>query len=192
MANIDKKDFEKIRKKLQLESNQREAVINKTREILGFSKRVIYSLHRSETTEAGKLLKKLRKSVNEVKLIARKNPSLLYSNSFKVAMQEYVEALAYYEFVKNKSMPKFSKLGVSEEHYLLGICDLTGELVRKAINSAIKGKNKEALEIKEFVFEIYGEMLKFEFSGELRKKFDSIKYNLQKLESLALDIKFKK
>ena len=40
--------------------------------------------------------------------------------------------------------------------------------------------------------ELYGELLKFDFrDGELRKKFDGIKYDLKRLEDVALSIKLK-
>ena len=84
-------------------------------------------------------------------------------------------------------------INIDPEHYLLGICDLTGELVRKAINNAIKGDTKPAFEIKDFVEELYNELMLFDFrGGELRKKFDSIKYDLGKLDQLAFDITVKK
>jgi predicted translin family RNA/ssDNA-binding protein len=47
--------------------------------------------------------------------------------------------------------------------------------------------------IKELVSEIYGEMIKFDFrNGDLRKKFDGIKYDLKKIEDLVFEIKIKK
>jgi predicted translin family RNA/ssDNA-binding protein len=80
-------------------------------------------------------------------------------------------------------------LGVETEAYLLGLCDLTGELVRKAVKDVIDGKYDSAEEITKLVEEIYGEFLKFDLrNGNLRQKSDSIKWNLQKLEQLLLDI----
>ena len=49
-----------------------------------------------------------------------------------------------------------------------------------------------AKKIRDFVEELYGEMLKFNFrNGELRRKFDGIKYDLKKLEDLVLDLTLK-
>ncbi|GAG22250.1 unnamed protein product, partial [marine sediment metagenome] len=51
---------------------------------------------------------------------------------------------------------------------------------------------KEALKIKAFVDEIYGEFLKFDLrNSELRRKSDSIKWNLKKLEDVIFDITLK-
>ena len=114
------------------------------------------------------------------------------TNINSVAFQEYVEAIAFYEFVKNKKIPTKASLGVSAEDYLSGLCDLTGELVRKAIYDVIHRKFDEAERIKELVHDIYGEFLKLHLrNGELRKKSDSIKWNLKKLEEVMYDISMK-
>ena len=66
---------------------------------------------------------------------------------------------------------------------------MTGELVRLAVNQSIRKNKIQALEIKDFVTDIYGEFLKLDFrNGELRKKSYSIKWNLRKLEDLALNL----
>ena len=63
----------------------------------------------------------------------------------------------------------------------MGLCDLTGELGRKAVNEVIKKNFKQAEQIRELVDEIYGEFLKLNLrNSELRKKSDQIKWNLKK------------
>ena len=48
------------------------------------------------------------------------------------------------------------------------------------------------VEIRDVVDEIYGELLKFDFrDSDLRRKFDSVKYDLKKLEDLLLELKLK-
>ena len=117
---------------------------------------------------------------------------MYYSGSIKVAEQEFVEALCFYEFVKNKSLPTVSDLGVTSENYLLGLCDLSGELTRKAINASIKENYNETLAIWEFLETLYGELMRFDFrNSEIRRKFDGIKYDLQKIENVVLELKLK-
>ena len=70
-----------------------------------------------------------------------------------------------------------------------GLADLTGELGRKAVHDAIKKDFNSVLKIRLLVEEIYGEFLKFDLrNGELRKKSDAIKWNLNKLEDLVLSL----
>jgi len=76
--------------------------------------------------------------------------------------------------------------------YLAGLCDLTGELVRKAVKSILDGKLEETKWIKDFVEAVYGEFLEMELlDWELRKKYDSIKYNLKKLEDIMYDLQIR-
>jgi len=97
----------------------------------------------------------------------------------------------YYGIIKDNKIQTLATLKVNEEDYLMGICDLTGELTRKAVTIANK-EPKEVEKIKDLVEEIFGEFIKFNLrNGELRKKADSIKWNLKKLEEIMYDIKKK-
>jgi translin len=180
---INKNEFVEIRKDLKDFEEKREETIRKSRDIIMLSKQIIYSTQRNELKKAEELCKEIRKLVKEL-------PSGNYDTDMEtVAVQEYVEAVCFYEFVKNKKLLTRKELGVITGDYLLGLCDLTGELVRQAVNAVINKKYDEAIEIKEFVSEIYGEFLQFDLrGGQLRKKADSIKWNLRKLEDLALGI----
>ena len=185
---INKQDFAKIRKEIESFDKKREELIQLSREIINLSKRVIYSLHRNDMKAATAYVK----NINNKKSLLDKKNTYLDTNINKVAYQEYVEALAYYHFVKNKKIPLKSSLKVATEDYLMGLCDLTGELGRKAVNEVIRKNFKNAFEIKNLVEEIYGEFLKFNLrNSELRKKSDSIKWNLQKLEDLVFELKIK-
>mgnify|MGYP001562341937 CR=1 FL=1 len=180
---INKNEFVGIRKDLKDFEEKREETIRKSRDIIMLSKQIIYSTQRNELKKAEELCEEIRKLVKEL-------PSGNYDTDMEtVAVQEYVEAVCFYEFVKNKKLLTRKELGVITGDYLLGLCDLTGELVRQAVNAVINKKYDEAIEIKEFVSEIYGEFLQFDLrGGQLRKKADSIKWNLRKLEDLALGI----
>ncbi|MFH1065648.1 MAG: hypothetical protein V1734_04050 [Nanoarchaeota archaeon] len=180
---IDATEFVEIRKDLKEFEGKREETIRKSRDIIMISKQIIYSTQRNELKKAEELCKEIRKLVKEL-------PSGNYDTDMEtVAVQEYVEAVCFYEFVKNKKLLTRKELGVITGDYLLGLCDLTGELVRQAVNAVINKRYDEAIEIKEFVSEIYGEFLQFDLrGGQLRKKADSIKWNLRKLEDLALGI----
>src|SRR3989344_3735484 len=106
----------------------------------------------------------------------------------RVALQEYVEAMAYHHFVKYKKLISKSKLKVDAESYLLGLADLSGELVRRAGAEIIRKNYKEAERIKKFVNLLYGEFLGLDLRGsDLRKKSDALRWNLKKLEETMLD-----
>lgn len=189
---IKKSEFDKVRKEIESFDAERENLIGKSNKFIKLTKQVIYCLHRDEMREAEVLVKTMKSEFKAISDSIKKHPGLYYSGVYKTIVQEYVEAISYYHFLKEEKLIDYTALKIDPEHYLLGLCDLTGELVRKAINSAIKGDYDSALKVKEFVSQIYGEFIKVDLrNGEVRRKFDGIKYDLKKLEDLALDIKLK-
>jgi translin len=178
------KNFNYIRKSLGDFERNREEAISKSREVIKLSKQIIYSLHRNDFRNAGILVKKIK---GKVKGMSRKH----YDTTIvSVAFQEYVEAVCYYEFLKNKRLPSFKDMGIDAESYLMGLCDLTGELVRRAVNDVIKKRYGDVYRIKDFVEELYWEFLKIDIrSNDLRRKADAIKWNLKKLDELVLGIR---
>ncbi|MEM2916132.1 MAG: hypothetical protein QXT19_02130 [Candidatus Woesearchaeota archaeon] len=190
---VDKKAFAAIRKQMALHDLLREEMIRLSREVLASSKKSIYSLHRNEAGTAKKQLSNAKKTILKLQKITRKDAHLATVGAYLEALEEYVEASCYLSLLTKKTLPTARQLGVDIEIYLPGLCDLVGELVRKAINSAIKGDTKTALEIRNFVIQLHQELMLFDFRNlPIRRKFDSIKYGLEKLEDLALQIKMKK
>lgn len=187
-----KTDFEKIKNEIEKYDEKREQLIKNSLGFIKKTKIIIYSLNRGEKQEAGTLRQNLESEFNSIKDSIKDFPAFNYSGIYKSIVQEYVEAMTYYHFIDTGELLGYSELNVEPEHYLLGLCDLTGELVRRAINAVIKKDFKSAEKIKDFVSSLYGEFLKINLrNGELRKKFDEIKYNLKKLEDLVADISLK-
>lgn len=183
---IDTKEFGRIQHDLEVFEASREKQISVAREVIKLSKLVIYSVHRNDLDSAKKHLVVMEKKVRLL------SPQSFDENMGNVAYQEYVEAVAYYSFMKHNKIPSQKELKVSSETYLLGLCDLTGELVRRAVQDVIRGKPETALKIHSFVEELYGLFLHLNLrNGELRKKTDSIQWNLKKLEEIALGLKLR-
>ena len=182
---LDKKTFENVRKELKDFELKREETIQNSRKTITLSKQIIYAVHRDDLDNAAALIKEIQTLLKQLQ--TTRHHDIGISN---VAFQEYVEAICYYEFIKHRKIPGYKQLQVKVEDYLLGLCDLTGELGRKAVAYAIKNESKKVLEIKDLVEEIYGEFLKLDLRDwDLRKKSDSIKWNLNKLEDMAFSLK---
>jgi len=181
--------FATLIKEIKDYDSEREKLIKKSRDVLKLSKQLIYAVHRDEIKEAERLVKEINTEKNNLDKIAKHSSKMRYEGSYKVAIQEYVEAILYYEFVKSGNL---ISLNVAAEHFIAGLCDLTGELVRKAVFLAGKGQVEKVIKIKNAVDLIYGELLKFDLrENELRRKTDAVKYDLRKLEDLVLDLKLK-
>ena len=182
-------NFARLQKEIHAYDAERENLIKKSRDVLKLSKLVIYAVHRDELKEAEKLVQEIEKEKKLLDKFAAHSEKMQCEGSYKVAIQEYVEAVLYFNFVKSG---KLIELDVSPEHFVLGLGDLPGEMTRRAVFLAGKGKVDEVIKIKDEVDAIYGELLKFDFrDNEIRRKVDAVKYELRKLEDLVLDLKMK-
>jgi predicted translin family RNA/ssDNA-binding protein len=184
---LDQKSFMEIESYLKEEDSKRENVINTSRIILKNSKSAIYSLHRKETDSAKELLDEAKKLIAELRKAIIKHPHL--KQSMENALEEYCEACCFYGFITEKKIPTHKELDVDPYTYLGGLSDLTGELGRRSVLEAIAKNKSEVKIIRELVDEIYGAFARLDLrNGELRKKGDAIKWNLNKIEELLHDI----
>lgn len=182
------KEFTGIKKELDDFDVKREETIRVSRDVIRLSKHIIYSVHRDDLVEACKLVKDIKKKIK----LLDKNKSYDTGISF-VAFQEFVEAVVFYEFIKTGKLVSKKSLKVSAEAYLSGLADLSGELVRKAVKDSINNNLGSVDKIRKLVGDIYGEFLKLNLrNGELRKKSDAIKWNLNKLEDIIFSLKLRK
>jgi len=185
---INKEEFKKIGEELKDYDSSREQLIKKARDVLKTSKRLIYSVHRANLKEADNLFKEAAREKEAIDSLTKKDKSLVHEGSYIDALEEYAEAMLYYSFVKKKKIISRKEIGVGTEAYLRGMCDFTGELARKAVSLAVKRQFDDVDEIKRVVEDIYDEFLKFDLrNGMLRKKSDSIKHNLKRIEEIVYD-----
>ena len=141
---LNKKEFNGIREEMHALDVKREEVIQLSRKIITLSKQVIYAAQRNGPEEAESAVKEIKADVAKLRKIRTPWGTSIDTNINSVAFQEYVEAMCFYEFVKNNRLPSKASLKVNAEDYLSGLCDLTGELGRKAIYDVIHKKFDEA------------------------------------------------
>ena len=188
---MDKKIFSRIKKELEKKDKIRETVIKNSRPIIKQSKQAIYALHRNSIPEAKKHLDFAKIELNKLKDIFKVTPGLIVG-AYNAAVQEFVEAYSYYFFVKESRLISDKELNVNAENYLLGLCDLTGELARRAVFSVVNENYSDVKKIKDFVSTIHNEFLNFDLrNSELRKKSDAIKWNMKKIEEVLYDLKIR-
>lgn len=188
---IDKKNFSQLKNRINKFEQEREIVVRISRDIVIATKHIIYSLHRGEINQAENDLKKAKKKLFELKKLIYENPKLITQGSTKIAVQEYIEAYSYYTFIKYKKLPKYNEDYIDPEYYILGLCDLAGELTRRAVNSSLKNDFKKTLETKKLFEDLYDLLMQLDVKGELRPKIDSIRWELNKLDQMVFDLKIK-
>jgi predicted translin family RNA/ssDNA-binding protein len=184
---LNKKFIQKLKKEHVEHNNERRQIISLSNIILHDSKRVIFSLHRED-------VKKAEESLNQIeKIIIKLDKKFGYNRlkeegSYKAGVEEYVEARSFFMVLSGKKLEKFKGIKLSYESYLGGICDLSGELVRRAVNKAANGEYKEVEEIKKMINEIMSELVEFDMAGYLRTKYDQARGNLRKIEQINYEI----
>lgn len=187
---INKKFIRKLKKDYDQAENERGKIISLSDTILHSSKRVIFALHRGDTNQAKKELAEIEKNLQKMeKEFGRAR--ILKEGSYRAGAEEYVEAKMFYFVVIGKKVDRIKKINLSADSYLGGLCDLTGELVRRAINQTATGNFKETNKMGKIINEIMAELVEFDMTGYLRTKYDQAKNNLRKIEQIDYEVKMK-
>ncbi|KAJ7250876.1 Translin [Mycena haematopus] len=127
----------------------------------------------------------------------------MWSNSMRTA----VYAAALIQYLRSGtllSLPRASEiLGIREEwkdrfslpveDYLHGLISMVNELSRYAINAVTLGQFEEPVRISNFVKEIFSGFTMLNLKNDsLRRRFDSLKYDLKKIEEVVYDVSLRK
>jgi translin len=188
---LDRGERAAIRKDLDRLSRGRIEVMKQGRDVIKSSKELIYSIHRGDMAAAKGFLKKIEAGRGALDRMASTARLRAY-HPYLSAVQEYVEAAAYYHVMTDERIPTRRRLRADTETYLSGLSDLTGEMMRKGVDDMVRERYAHALMMRDAVDEIYGLMLSLDMDGgEARRKSDSVKWNLAKLEDLVYDAKIR-
>ncbi len=188
---INKKFIQNLKKEYDKRTGERRQIISSSNIILHDSKRVIFSLHRMDIKRASELLDSAESALSGLEKKFG-HCRLSEEGAYKAAAEEYVEAKMFYRVMTGEKVDKISKIEMSTDSLLGGICDLTGELARRAVNQASAGNLDEVEKIKKAINEIMAELVEFDITGYLRTKFDQAKTNLRKIEQIDYEIKLRK
>jgi len=187
---INKKFFQDLKGSYDKQEQSRKKIIGFSHTVLHDSKRVIFAIHRND-------IKKARESLAEIEAILISSEKkfshtrLMQEGSYRASVEEYVEAKILFNIIQKKKIDIFKKIKLSHETYLAGICDVTGELVRRSVNKAAEGKVREVKIAKDLINEIMEELVEFDMTGYLRTKYDQAKNSLKKIEQIAYEVKIK-
>jgi len=188
---LNKKLFKNLLASYRNYGQLREEVIAKSREILRSSKLAIFALHRGELLKAKKILNQAENLFFDLEKLFKKEKKLGEEGPYKDAAEEFVEAKMFYEFLSTGNIDFVSKAKLSFDDYLGGICDLTGEILRKAVQYATKGESDKVSDCQQAIQKIVGELIKFDLVGKLRPKYDEAKRNLRKIEEIVYELKIR-
>lgn len=208
--------FEGYREVLDEHNDRRERIIKANRDVTNLSKKLIFQLHRiaqEEITPEGraKAISKSEAKFADVRaLYAKLQGDLVgergwkYARSVSGGLQELIEALSlrHYllhgemislaqvqQFVTSDSGTKYLEL--SNADYLLGVSDLTGELMRLAISTVTRpGGRDRALHSSQFVRKCVSDFDTFTpHIRDLVKKQSETNASLRKIEDALYAIR---
>ncbi|KAF5377441.1 hypothetical protein D9615_005153 [Tricholomella constricta] len=209
--------FDNFRADLDDYNDRRERLIKASRDVTNLSKRTIFLLHRlviddDSDDNSGALCAATRgyEKLREVQAIfASLKPELegdrfwRYQRQVSPGLQEYIEALSFAHYLEHRSLITFHQVqqtlcdahGVpyfplTVSNYLLGLSDLTGELMRFAISSiGRRGGRTKANEVCAFVRACKADFERMTpYVRDLSKKQAVTAQSLEKIEDAAYAI----
>ncbi|KAI0050701.1 Translin [Auriscalpium vulgare] len=209
--------FLAFRDDLDEHNDRRERLIKCSRDITIASKRVVFLLHRIMTeaasdgrelssraaAEGHKKLRDVQALFANIREEVRGDRFWRYQHNISPGLQEYIEALSFAHYLEHGTLITYDEVHASltdesgspyfplpVSDYLLGVSDLTGELMRFAISSISKrGGRTKASEVSNFV-----RGCKADFEGftphirDLSKKQAVTSQSLRKIEEAAYAI----
>ena len=177
MKNLDK-IVNKIEKNIDGKDKVRERALKSSREIIISCRRAIQSVHQKKMKEAQNNIKNASSNLQILYDLTKPHPELFHAGFVENAAQELVEASCLYNIIKGKELPDPDELQTTYSSYLMGLCDLVGELRRTALDSIRKGESKKADEYLNMMEEIYEVIIRFDYPSGLipiKKKQDMVR-----------------
>ncbi|KAJ8716353.1 hypothetical protein PYW08_013638 [Mythimna loreyi] len=202
--------FKEAANKLNERQDRHERLVKLSRDITIESKRIIFLLHSPITkeslenalTEAKERIQKLINGpIRSIGLELENSPAHLHSRAVTAGFQEYIEARTLLSLMADKRIITYPECQkefeynitdddnqrpvvtmLSESDYMLGIADLTGELMRKAINSISSGDSEECFLACDVVRHLYTGYLGITGSRLLIRKLPTTRANVNKVE----------
>ncbi len=157
----------KIEQHIDEKENVREKSLRLARTIIIHCRRGIQRMHQQDFSEADKHLKKASALLAEL-YDQTKNHQDLYNAGFvENASQEFVEAHCFFNILHEKDLPDPDDIQTTYTAYLKGLCDLIGELRRKALDSVLQGTNEIGQEYLHKMEEIYDAIIRFDYPSSL-------------------------
>ncbi|MDH5402747.1 MAG: hypothetical protein OEY49_09670 [Candidatus Heimdallarchaeota archaeon] len=108
-------------------------------------------------------------------------------NIVSQGLEEYTEFIILNDIIKGNSITSADFLGIPKWIWLLGLCDVPGELRRIILSLIIEGKIDDAKRFYQWIEEIYENLSGLEFSKSLipnlRRKIDVLRMVMDKTQS---------
>ena len=166
MKNLGK-IVDKIEKSIDDKDKVREQALRSSREIIIGCRKAIQLIHQKKMKNANINIKQASNRLVGLYDITKGHPDLYHAGFVENAAQEVVEANCFYNIMQGKDLPDPDKIQTTYSSYLMGLCDLVGELRRTALDSIRNGKAKTADKYLNMMEEIYDVIIRFDYPSGL-------------------------
>jgi len=177
MKNLDK-IVDKIEKSIDEKDKAREQALKASRDIIIGCRKAIQCLHQNLIDDAEKHIEKSHSELSNLYSIVSNYGDLYHAGFVENAAQEVVESKCLLNILQGKDLPDPDEIKTTYNAYLMGLCDVVGELRRSALDFIREGNSTKADEYLKMMENIYDAIIRFDYPSALvpiRKKQDMIR-----------------
>jgi translin len=182
MKNLDG-IIEKIENHIGEKEKVREDALKTSRDIIICCRKGIQQLHRNQMEEAESYMKQASAKLVQLYDITKDHVDMFHTGFVENAVQEYVEIHCLYNIMKGLDLPDPDAIQTTYSAYLLGLCDVVGELRRGALDFMLEGNTSKANEYLGYMDRIYDAIMSFDYPSALvpiKKKQDIVRSLIEK------------
>jgi translin len=182
MKNLDG-IIEKIDHHIGEKEKIREDALKNSRDIIICCRKGIQQLHRDQMDEAENFIKQASDKLVQLYDFTKNHPDIFHAGFVENAAQEFVEISCLYNIMKGQDLPDPDVIQTTYSAYLLGLCDVVGELRRGALDFMLEGNTSKANEYLHHMDRIYDAIMSFDYPSALvpiKKKQDMIRSLIEK------------
>ena len=182
MKNLDG-IMEKIENHIDETEKIREDALKASRDIIIYCRKGIQQLHRNQMEEAESFMKQASARLAQLYEITMGHADVFHTGFVENAAQEFVEIQCLYNIMKGMDLPDPDAIQTTYSAYLLGLCDVVGELRRGALDFMLEGNTTKANEYLGYMDRIYDAIMSFDYPSALvpiKKKQDMVRSLIEK------------
>lgn len=215
-TGIDPAIFERLQAKIDEESKIRDElkeIVQTLEKQDRFTQSILSKAHSTPSNRlnddvvnpASASISAQNETIRQLSEAASQHPFYKYNGMWSRTMQELIFRKLYTEWLRDQQLLTIDQIGealgvpvnlkdrdafhVTIEEYLLALTNLLDELARLAVNSVTLGDFSRPLAISKFIKDIHAGFQLLNLKNDaLRRRSDSIKYNVKKVEDVVYDL----
>jgi translin len=182
MKNLDN-IIEKIDHHIEGKEKIREDALKTSRDIIICCRKGIQQLHCNQMDDAKNFITQASEKLGQLYDNTKDHPDIFHAGFVENAAQEFVEISCLYNIMNSEDLPDPDTIKTTYSAYLLGLCDVVGELRRSALDFMLEGNTAKANEYLQNMDRIYDAIMSFDYPSGLipiKKKQDMIRGLIEK------------